>query len=104
MAEGDRLCDLEMGEAGHDGAGVAFGLIDERRLERRGLAIEPVDRVAHPEAEIGRHLVVARACGVKTAGRRTDHLPEPRLDIEVDILMLGAEGEVAALDLGADLL
>ena len=29
---------------------------------------------------------------------------EPRLDVEVDVLVLGAEGKGAGLDLGADLL
>ena len=59
-------------------------------------AVEPVDRVAHPEPEIGRHLVVARARGVQPPGRRADQLGEPRLDIEVDVLVLGAEREGAA--------
>ena len=67
------------------------------------LAVEPVDGVPHPEAEIGRDLVVARARGVQPPGGGADQLGKPRLDVEVDVLVLGAEGEAALLDLGADL-
>ncbi len=92
-----------MGEAGHDGGGVLLRVIDERGLERLGVAIDAVDRVAHPEAEIGRHLVVARARSMEPARSRADQLAEPCLDIEVDVLVLEAKGEGAGLDLGADL-
>ena len=45
-------------------AGVCERLIGERALERGQSAIERIDLVAHPEPEIGRHLVVARARGM----------------------------------------
>ena len=35
MAEGDRLGRLHMGEAGHDGGGVRFGLRQQRALQRQ---------------------------------------------------------------------
>ena len=58
-----------------------------------------VDRVAHPEPEIGRDLVVARARGVQPPGGRPDQLGEPALDIHVDVLERALEGELAGLDL-----
>ena len=103
VAEGHGLRHLEMGEARHDGAGMALGLRDQRRLQPLHLAREPVDGVAHPEAEIGRHLVIARARGVEAAGSRPDQLAEPRLDVEVDVLVLGAERKAPRLDFAADL-
>ncbi len=85
-------------------AGVLFGLVDERPLERRHRAIEPVDRVAHPELEVGRDLVVARARGVEPPCCFADRLVEPRLDVEMNVLVLGAEGKGAGFDFGADFL
>jgi hypothetical protein len=82
---------------------MALGLADERCLELGQLAVEPVDGVPHPEAEVGRHLVVPRARGVEPPRGGADQLGEPRLDVEMDVFMLGAEGEAALLDLGADL-
>ncbi len=70
MAEGDRLRGLQMGEARHHGRGVFERLLGERALIGGERRVDPVDGVAHPEPEIGRHLVVARARGVQPAGRR----------------------------------
>jgi hypothetical protein len=61
-----------MGKSRHDGRRVAFRLINERRLQPLCFAIDPVDGLAHPEFEIHRHLIVARAGGMQTAGRRAD--------------------------------
>ena len=65
---------------------MLLGAGDEDPLEggERGGGL--VDRPAHPEAEIGRHLVVARAGGVEAPGGGADQLPEPGLDMHVDVL------------------
>ena len=99
MAEGDRLRRLQMGEARHDGRGVFFGAVDQRRLQVAQHRLQPVDRVAHPQPHIERHLVVARARRVQAAAGRADQVGEPRLDVEMDVLELGRELELAALDL-----
>src|SRR3546814_6298870 len=49
-----------------------------------------VDRGAGPQFEIGRDLVVARACGVEPPRRRADLLGQPRFGDHVDIF----EGEI----------
>ena len=72
------------------------------RCKRASSAVERVDRVAHPEPEVGRHLVVARARGVQPAGGRPDQLGEPALDIHVDVLERAREGEGPRLDLDSD--
>ena len=84
-------------------AACSSALVDQRRLKRLQLAVDPVDRVAHPEPEIGRHLIVARARGVQAPGRRADQFGEPRLDIHVDVLVLGLERKFAGFDLVRDL-
>ena len=60
-------------------------LLGQRPLVGRERAVERVDRVAHPEPEVGRHLVVARARGVQPPGRRPDQLGEPALDVHMDV-------------------
>ena len=55
--------------------------------------------VAHPEAEVDRHLVVARARGVQPPGWLADQLGQPRLDVHVDVFQaLGLEREAARLN------
>ena len=80
MSEGDGLADLQMGEAGHDRGGMALGLLDQSGPAQRPPVSrsKPVDRVAHPEAKIGRDLVVARARGVEPPGAGPDQFGEPR--------------------------
>ena len=68
----------------------------------RSLLVEAVDRLAHPEPEVGRDLVVARARRVQAPGRLADQLPEPRLDVHVDVFERGLKLEVAALDFSRD--
>ena len=43
VAECDRLGDLQMGEAGHDGGDVDFGLVDQRLLQGRQFGVQGVD-------------------------------------------------------------
>ncbi len=88
-----------MGEARHHPVRPGLGLVEQRTLERRDPLDRRVDLVAHPEPEIGRHLVISAARGVQPARRRADQRLEPRLHVHVDVLELGAELEPAALDL-----
>ena len=67
------------------------------------LGIDPVDRIAHPEAEIGRHLVVAAPPGVQAPAGIADALGEAGLDVHVDVFEGLAEREGPRLDLGGDL-
>ena len=54
-----------------------------------------VDGVAHPQPEIGRDLIVARARGVQPPRRRPDQVGEPALDIHMDVLERALEDEFA---------
>ncbi len=103
MTEGDRLGSLQMGKTGHDGRGMCERFLGERELQMSEQPVDRIDLVAHIEAKVGRHLIVARARRVQLAGDRSDQLGEPRLDVEVNILERPGEGEGAGLDLGCDL-
>jgi hypothetical protein len=100
MPEGHGLRRLQMGEARHDGARMFFGARQQRFLEVAELAIEMVDRVADIELEVGRHLVVARAGGVKPARRRADEVGKPRFHVHVDVFEVAPEFELVPFDFG----
>ncbi len=103
VAEGHRLGDLEMGEAGHHRIGFGFGTVEQRLLQVAHHRVDPVDRSAHPQPQIGRDLVVARARGVQASRGRPDQFGEPRLDIDVNVLIRIAEGKAAVFDFCPDL-
>ena len=83
--------------------GFRLGPLDQRLLQVAHRDVEAVDRAAQPQPQIGRDLIVARARGVQAPGRRPDQLGEARLDIEVDVLVLGAEDKIAGFDFRLDL-
>ncbi|MND46487.1 hypothetical protein D3C80_373620 [compost metagenome] len=99
MAEGDGLGCLQMGEAGHDRIGIFFGAIEEGGDERGQHALGLLQFFLHPQAEIERHLVVARAGGVQAAGCRADERCEPRFDVHMNIFELARKLEAAGFDL-----
>ena len=80
-------------------AGMLERLLGERALISGERRVDAVDRVAHPQPEIGRDLIVARARGVQPPGRRPDQLGEPALDVHVDVLERALEREFAGFDL-----
>ena len=74
-------------------------LLGERALVAREHHVDGIDGSAHPQPEVGRHLVVARARGVQSPGGRPDQFREPALDIHVDVFERALELELAAFDL-----
>ncbi len=67
MREGDRLRRLHMGEARHDRINMRLGLLEQAALEFDDQFLRAAAGLAHPQPEIRRHLVVARARGVQAA-------------------------------------
>src|SRR3546814_2002085 len=75
----------------------------DQRLRKGPEAIRyRVDRVAHPQAEIGRDLIVTRARGVQPSGRRADQLGQSRLDVHVNVFERQVFDEAARLLFGLD--
>jgi hypothetical protein len=81
---------------------VRCGTLCQAGHQRPELRVDRIDRVAHPQAEIGRHLVVAAARGVQTLARLADTLGQAGLDVHVDVLEGGLEHETSGLDVGGD--
>ena len=99
MAEGDRLGRLQVGEARHQRRRMGLGLGEQGPLQVRQGDHHPIAGGAHPQAQVQRHLVVARARGVQPSGRRPDQFAEPALDVHMDVLERALELEFARLDL-----
>ena len=102
MTEVDRLGALQMRVAGHRPVGVCLREREQARHQRprqrpRALAA-PLDE----QGEVGGDLVVAGAARVQLAANRADDLGQPALDRHVDVLVVGAELELARLELGRD--
>ena len=104
MRKGDGLRGLQMREARHDGFGMRAGLQEQLLLQGAQPRFGAFAGLAHPEPEIRRHLIVARACGVQPRTGRAHKLRQPRFDIEMDVFELALEGETAFGDLGRDLI
>ena len=102
VAERHRLRDLQMGEARHDRVGMLLGALDQHALQAADRIGRLVAGIAHPKAEVGRDLVVARARGVQPPGRFADQLAEAVLDGHVDVLELGALGNTVPLIFAGD--
>jgi hypothetical protein len=98
VAEGDGLGRLQVGKSRHDEVAVRFSLACQGKLQGRQGLVGGVDPVAHIEAKVGRHLVVAGAGGVQPRGRLADQLPKAALDVHVHVLQRTLEDEGAALD------
>ena len=84
-------------------AALSSARVGERPLQFGDLDEDRVDRVAHPEAEIDRDLVVARARGVQAPGRRADDLGKPAFDVHMDVFERALERERSRLDFAFDL-
>ena len=104
MREVDGLGALQVRVARHRPVLVALGELDERALQVLEL-LERLQRVrAREHRHVGRDLVVARARGVELAADRPDDLGQAPLDRHVDVLVLLAERERAAVELLLDAL
>ncbi len=102
MAERHRLGGLQMREARHR-VGRVLGRARGQRAHQLGeLGVQAVDGVAHPQADVGGHLVVAAARGVQPPARIARALDQPRLDVGVDVLQRRVEHEAPGLDVRGD--
>ena len=99
VAPGHRLGHLQMGEAGHHPIGAGLGLGQEG-LHQGGQAKDRrIALVAHPKAEVGGYLVIARTRGVQALAGFADQVGQAGFDVEMNILQIGAEGKIPALNL-----
>ena len=102
MAEIDGLRALQVRVSGQRPVEVPLGGVDQRRHQvldpRSGVG----RRLAHEHRDVGDHLVVARARGVKAPAGAPGDLGHTALDGHVDVLVAGLEREAAVAQLGLD--
>ena len=65
--------------------------------------VDPIDRVADPQPQVGRDLVVAAAGGVQLAADVAEPVDQRPLDVHVDVFQLDVELEASLLNFLADL-
>jgi hypothetical protein len=99
MAERYRLRRLHMSQSGHDGARMIERLFSNRALIKRQRSINRVYRVAHPQSEIGRNLIVARARGMQPSRCLADQFRQAAFHVHMDVFERALEGKLARLDL-----
>ena len=102
MAQRHGLGGLQVREARHHRIGVEQRLLGQGQLKIVQCRVDRVERVADPEAEIERHLVVARARRMEPSCGLADDLGEARLDVHMDVLQGAGEREGAGLDFARD--
>ena len=102
MAEGYRLGDLQMREAGHCGGGFLFGQVNQRAAESLDQGQNVVDRIAQIEADVGRDLVVARAPCMQALAGVADEGGQALFDIEVYVFQVERPVELARFDFFRD--
>ena len=103
VAEGHRLRHLQMGEAGQGGLGMLFGQREQGAKVVGEQRVDGVQGVAQPQANVGGHLIVARAAGVQALAGIADEGGEALFDIQVHIFVVQIPTEFAAFDFAGDL-
>ena len=102
VAEGDRLGDLQVREAGHRRRCFLFGQIDQCRTESLDQDEDVVDRIAQVKADVGCHLVVARTAGVQALAGIANDRGQALLDVQVHVFQVERPYELARLDFFRD--
>jgi len=81
---------------------VGGGLFHDDALHLAQRLAQWRQRLYHPQAHIGGHLVVAAAARVQLARQRAHQFPQPALNGAMDILIARFRRELAALDIGGN--
>ena len=93
MAEQHWLGMLQMRVTGHDHAEVSLRLLDQHATKRDIALHQRHEQVFRIQAQIGGHLVVARAARVQASAGRADVGDERRLDRHVNVFVVHVEDE-----------
>ena len=97
-----RLGPLQVGVAGQVHVARLAGPLGQGVLERQHVLGDVDQRPAAPQAQRGRHLVVAAPAGVQLGPHVAGQLGHPALDRRVHVLVAGGEDEGAAGQLVLD--
>ena len=85
----------------HNGVRVTARQSNQGPLERHDPGVQRAKRPSEPEAQVRRHLIVARPAGVELSRGRPDARFERRLDVHVDVFEVWIPRQASGNDLGA---
>ena len=94
---------LQVREARHDRVRVAFRQVGQGAAQAFQQGEDVVDGGAHVQADVGRHLVVARAARVQALAGVADQFRQAFFDVQVHVFQVEQPLELAGFDLAADL-
>ena len=97
-----RLRPLQVRVAGQVHVGRVGGPLGQRLLQRHDVVGHAHEGAPAPQAQVGRHLVVAAAPGVQLGPDVAGQLGDPALDGRVDVLVAGGVDEHAGGELLLD--
>ena len=99
VGEQHRLGVLEVGVAGHHHVEVLLGNVEKDAAKGDVTGKQLITELLGEQADVGGHLVVARATRVQASAGRTDRAGERALHSHVDVLVVDVPDEGAVLDL-----
>ena len=99
LGKGNRLRPLQMRIAGHDGLGMRLRLFAQDLLHLQKLFDHAGNFLAQIQPEIERDLIVPASCRMQALAGVADFRGQQRLDVHVDILVVGGKRNLARLDL-----
>ena len=102
VAEGDGLCPLQMGVAGHDGGLVLLRLPGDGLQQSQHQCADGGDLLPQIQPQIQRHLIVSGSGGVELLAHVAQPLRQHLLHEHVDILGAGVEGKLPLVQVGHD--
>src|SRR5690606_13861704 len=92
----------QVGEAGHDGVGLALGQVQQRLLQTGQDGGDAVDLIAHVQTDVGGDLVVAGATGMQLLAGHADAAGQLGLDVHVHVFELHRPVEATGGDVLTD--
>ncbi len=102
MREEHRLGVLQVGVAGHHNIKVLLSYVNQSTAKGIVALKKVLAKLLGVQANVGCHLIVARAAGVQAGARRANVAGQGTLDGHVDVLVVDVPGKLAALDLAGD--
>ena len=98
MGRENRLGALRVRVRGDDDVEIAVAPSDKRLLQLGEQDVEPIDRVANPEPEIGRDLVVSTSRRMQFSPDVAKFVGQRLFDVHVNVFKRRRKFELAALD------
>ena len=103
VAKSHRLGDLQVGESGHDGAGVLIRQCDDAGLQTGQLDVDGIERGAKLEPQVGCDLIVSRSARMQLFSDVANQFGESCLDIHMHVFARNRPLKGALLYFGQDI-